>query len=169
MQYGIISPRKIYSRYFTKTLRPDSVSMKQVFTASNLKTYLDSIQPKDPQYIALQKALADGYTAPDLSKEETQRALIVNLERLRWKNKPTEARYVLVNIPDFQLNIINNGKSELNMKVCVGEGRNKNYTANLVEYEDSDKVDRPFSRETPQLNSMINEAQVNPIWNIPKV
>jgi murein L,D-transpeptidase YcbB/YkuD len=168
MQYGIISPRKIYSRYFTKTLRPDSVSMKQVFTASNLKTYLDSIQPKDPQYIALQKALADGYTAPDLSKEETQRALIVNLERLRWKNKPTEARYVLVNIPDFQLNIINNGKSELNMKVCVGEGRNKNYTANLVEYEDSDKVDRPFSRETPQLNSMINEAQVNPIWNIPQ-
>lgn len=168
MQYGILSPRKIYARYFTATKRPDSTTMNRVFGVTNLKAYLDSIQPKDPQYIALQKALATGFIAPGMSKEETQRCLIVNLERLRWKNKPTEARYVYVNIPDFRLDVMNNGKSELNMKVVVGEGRNKNYTNTLIEYSDSDKTDRPFSRETPQLNSMIYEAQVNPIWNIPE-
>lgn len=167
MQFGILNPRRIYARYFTQTKRPDSISMSRVFYTQNFGRYLDSIQPKSPQYIALQKALAEGYTAPNMTPQETQRALIVNLERLRWKNKPTEARYVLVNIPDFRLDVMDNGRSTLNMKVCVGEGRNKDYTDNLVEYDDDDKIDRPFSRETPQLNSMINEAEVNPIWNIP--
>jgi murein L,D-transpeptidase YcbB/YkuD len=167
LQFGILNPRRIYARYFTETQRPDSTSMNRVFYTANLSHYLDSIQPKNPQYLALQKALASGYTAPNMSKEETQRAIIVNLERLRWKNRPAQGRYVRVNIPAFQLDVMENGKSTLNMKVCVGEGRNKDYTNNLVEYDDSDKTDRPFSRETPQLNSMIYEAQVNPVWNIP--
>ena len=169
MQFGVINPRRIYARYFTQTKRPDSTFMTHVFDVRSFKPYLDSIQPKNPQYIAIQKALADAnYIAPGLTRQETQRLLVVNLERLRWQNKPTENRYVIVNIPDFQLNIMNGGHSELNMKVCVGEGRNKDYTNTLVEYDESDKVDRPFSRETPQLNSMINEAQVNPVWNIPE-
>ncbi|OKS87387.1 L,D-transpeptidase scaffold domain-containing protein [Mucilaginibacter polytrichastri] len=168
LQFGLISPRRIYARYFTKTLRPDSNSVNQVLGIKNIKTYLDSIQPKNPQYIALQKALAAGNTAPGLTKEETDRIIKVNLERLRWKNKPSEDKYVVVNIPDFRLDVMEGGKSSLNMKVCVGEGRNKDYTNNLVEYDDSDKTDRPFSRETPQLNSLIYEAQVNPIWNIPQ-
>ncbi len=168
IQFGLINPRKVFSRYFTQTKRPDSASMYRIFKAASFKAYLDSIQPKDPQYLALQKALTEGYEAPGFSKEETRRILMVNLERLRWKNKPVQDRYVIVNIPDFRLDIINAGKSELNMKVCVGEGRNKDYTSTLVHYPDSDKTDRPFIRETPQLNSMIYEAQVNPIWNIPQ-
>ncbi len=168
LQYGLMNPHRIYANYFTKTIRPDSASMSAVFYKPNLKTYLDSLQPKNPQYLALQKALASGSLAPGMSKEETQRILVVNLERLRWKNKPIENRYVIVNIPDFRLTIINNGQTELQMKVCVGEGRNKDHANTLVEYDDSDKVDRPFTHETPQLNSMIYMADVNPIWNIPQ-
>ncbi|WP_448698954.1 L,D-transpeptidase family protein [Mucilaginibacter sp. AW1-3] len=168
LQYGLMNPKRIYANYFTKTIRPDSASMSHVFAVSNFKNYLDAIQPRNPQYIALQKALASGQLAPGMSKEETQRILVVNLERLRWKNKPTESRYVMVNIPDYQLNLIENGHSTLNMKVCVGEGRNKDHENSLVEYDDSDKVDRPFTHETPQLNSLIYVAEVNPIWNIPQ-
>lgn len=168
LQYGLMNPKRIYANYFTKTVRPDSASMSHVFAVSNFKSYLDSIQPRNPQYIALQKALAVGAVAPGMTKEETQRTLVVNLERLRWKNKPAESRYVIVNIPDFELNVIENGKSALNMKVCVGEGRNKDHENTLIEYDDSDKVDRPFSHETPQLNSLIYVADVNPIWNIPQ-
>ncbi len=168
LQFGLISPRRIYARYFTHTLRPDSNSINQVLNVKHIKTYLDSIQPRNPQYVALQKALAAGTPAPGMTKEETDRIIKVNLERLRWKNKPSGAKYVIVNIPDFRLDVMENGKSSLNMKVCVGEGRNKDYANNLVEYDDSDKTDRPFSRETPQLNSLIYEAQVNPVWNIPQ-
>ncbi|WP_254659525.1 L,D-transpeptidase family protein [Mucilaginibacter sp. PPCGB 2223] len=168
LQFGLIDPKRIYANYYTKTLRPDSASTSRIFSVENLKSYLDSIQPRNPQYLALQKALASGTLAPGMSKEETQRILVVNLERLRWKNKPTENRYVVVNIPDFTLNLMENGKCALCMKVCVGEGRNQDHANTLVEYDDSDKVDRPFTHETPQLNSLIYVAEVNPVWNIPQ-
>ena len=169
LQFGVISPKKIYARYFTETKRPDSLSMTHVLEANNLKSFLDSIQPKNPQYLALQKALQSGETAPGMSKTETERILKVNLERLRWKNKPTEERYVIVNIPDYRLDVMEHDSSVLNMKVCVGEGRNKTNEDNVAEYSEDDKVrDVPFTRETPQLNSAINSVQVNPIWNIPQ-
>lgn len=169
LQYGILSPRKIYANYYTETKRPDSSTMLKVFAVKDLRTYLDSIQPKDPQYLALQTALRSGTVGTGMTEDEFKRILKVNLERLRWKNKPTQKKYVLVNIADFKLDVIDNGKSVLNMKVCVGEGRNKDFTAALKEYDESGlSKDRPFSRETPQLNSMIHSVQVNPVWNIPE-
>lgn len=125
LQYGILSPRKIYANYYTETKRPDSSTMLKVFAVKDLRTYLDSIQPKDPQYLALQTALRSGTLGTGMTEDEFKRILKVNLERLRWKNKPTQKKYVLVNIADFKLDVIDNGKSILNMKVCVGEGRTK--------------------------------------------
>jgi murein L,D-transpeptidase YcbB/YkuD len=169
LQYGMISPRKIYATYYTETERPDSASMMRVFAVKDLKNYLDSIQPKSPQYLALQKGLAGGVIAPGMTQDETLRMLQVNLERFRWKNRKEDKKYVVVNIPDFTLNVMDNGKSILDMKVCVGEGRKLNASDELKEYDEIDlKKDRPFSRETPQLGSMIHSVQVNPVWNIPE-
>jgi murein L,D-transpeptidase YcbB/YkuD len=169
LQFGIVSPRKIYAQYYTATKRPDSASFLQVFETKDVAEFLDSIQPQEKQYLALQKALQDKVVLPGASAEETERVLKVNLERLRWKNLPTEDKYVWVNIPDFKLDVMEDGKSILNMKVCVGEGRNKDNADNLVEYDENDlKKDRPFNRETPQLKSMIHSVQVNPVWNIPE-
>ncbi|MCD0489272.1 L,D-transpeptidase family protein [Pedobacter sp. MC2016-14] len=169
LQFGILSPRKIYANYYTETKRPDSASMMHVFAVRDVRGFLDSIQPKDGQYLALQKALQSGVTAAGMTKEETSRILQVNLERLRWKNKPSQDKYVLVNIADYRLDVMEKGKSVLNMKVCVGEGRNKGLNPELKEYDETGlNKDRPFSRETPQLNSMIHSVQVNPVWNIPE-
>jgi murein L,D-transpeptidase YcbB/YkuD len=168
MQYGVVNPRKIFSRYFTATKRPDSISMKNVLLVKDLKTYLDSIQPADPQYKILQKAFLNGTVIDGLSAEESKRYFLVNMERLRWKNKPTEQKYVIVNIPDFKLDVMEGGKSVLNMKVCVGQGRNMDAHASLISYVDSDRYDKPFPRETPQLSSVIHSVEVNPTWNIPR-
>lgn len=169
MQFGLISPRRIYAQYYTATTRPDSISFRKPFETENLTVFLDSIQPKTENYKLLQTALRDRVAAPGLSAEETNRILLVNLERLRWKNLPTENKYVWVNIPDYNLQVIENGKPTLQMKVCVGEGRNKNQAPSLTEYDENDlKKDRPFNRETPQLKSMIHSVQVNPVWNIPE-
>lgn len=168
LQYGIINPRKIYSRYFTATKRPDSISMKKVLMVDNFKAFLDSIQPKDPQYLTLQKAYLNGETLDGLSQEESRRYFLVNMERLRWRNKPYEPKYVIVNIPDYKLDVIEDGKSVLNMKVCVGEGRNMDNHSTLISYADSDRLDKPFPRETPLLNSIIHSVDVNPMWNIPR-
>lgn len=170
LQFGVVNPKKIYTRYYTATKRPDSLGMTHVLEVKNIKSFLDSIQPKNPQYLALQQALMSGQAAPGMTKTETERTLKVNLERLRWKNKPTSDFYVMVNIPDYGLKVMKNDSSVLQMKVCVGEGRNKSNENNLAEdYTDSGKIkDMPFSRETPQLNSEIYTVQVNPVWNIPQ-
>jgi L,D-transpeptidase YcbB len=168
LQYGAVNPKKIFQRYFMTTKRPDSSSMSAVFHVKNMQAYLDSIQPKNPEYIALQKALISGKEiAKGLSPEETKRILMVNLERLRWKNKPSEIKYVIVNIPDYNLNVMDSGKSVLKMKVCVGEGRNMTNANTVLAYNDTAKDDKPFPHETPELNSLIHSVDVNPIWNIP--
>ena len=168
LQYGVTNPKKIFQRYFMGTKRPDSVWMAHIFNINNIRGYLDSIQPKSPQYIALQKALINGTPLTGKSQEESKRILIVNLERLRWKNKPSENKYVIVNIPDYMLNVVDSGRSVLKMKVCVGEGRNRDNANTIMAYNDTAKEDKPFAHETPQLNSLIHSVEVNPIWNIPR-
>jgi murein L,D-transpeptidase YcbB/YkuD len=168
LQYGVINPKKIFKRYFVATRQPDSLSMSRVFYIRNMKTYLDSVQPKNPQYAILQKAFISGFTAPGKTQEETKRILLVNMERLRWRNKPYEDKYVIVNIPDYFLNVIDSGHSVLKMKVCVGEGRNKTNANTLLAYNDTAKEDKPYPKETPQLNSLIHSVDVNPVWNIPQ-
>jgi hypothetical protein len=45
LEYGMLSPRKIYSRYFTATKRPDSTSMLKTLRATTLKhTWIASNQ-----------------------------------------------------------------------------------------------------------------------------
>jgi murein L,D-transpeptidase YcbB/YkuD len=147
MQFGLVDPARVYANYSTPTLRPDSTSIMQVFEVRDIKAYLDSIQPRESGYIALQKALK--VETENAQENDTMyRVLVVNLERLRWKNKPMAQKYIMVNIPEFTLNVIDSGKSVLSMKVCVGE---------------------PIpNKETPQLASMIYSVQVNPVWNIPE-
>lgn len=146
LQFGLTDPLKIYKEYFAETVRPDSTFMMQVLEHKELKGYLDSIQPKTGQYLALQAALKAQVQAPEKTISQTGELLKLNLERLRWKNRPPGLKYVRVNIADFSLDVIDKGKLVLRMKVCVGEA----------------------ARQTPQLSSMIYSVQVNPVWNIPE-
>lgn len=154
MQYGLIRPDSLDKNYFIKTESPDSSKIMRVFNAPDLMTFLDSIQPSSKAYRLLQRELQEGKGAINRNKEDAAQTIKINLERLRWKDKPGgEAKYIWVNIPDFSLDVMEKGVSTLQMKVCVGEGRTEK--------------DPEGSKETPQLNSMIYSVQVNPIWNIP--
>lgn len=146
MQFGLVNPDKLDTNYFIPTAYADSAFMMQVFEIKDLKRYLDSIQPKSSQYLSLQNALRLGQVAPGKTAAETKGILAANLERLRWKNKPSAEKYVLVNIADFNLNVIDKGQSVLQMKVCVGDAK---------------------GWQTPQLSSKIYSVQVNPVWNVP--
>lgn len=151
LQYGVTNPARIYKNYAMPTLIPDSNSVISIFEIVNLKIYLDSIQPKEKTYLALQKVLkrldADTTENEDSVKIILRQKLVVNMERLRWKNKPAEQKFVAVNIADFSLDVMDKNKSILHMKVCVGE---------------------PGDKQTPQLGSMIHSVQINPVWNIPQ-
>ncbi|WP_316751157.1 L,D-transpeptidase family protein [Pedobacter gandavensis] len=153
MQYGVIRPDSLDKNYFLKTEAPDSSKIMQVFSASDLFVFLDSIQPSSAAYLSLQKALTAGIGAINRNKADAAQAIKLNMERLRWKNKPDAPKYINVNIPDYTLDVIEKGAAVLQMKVCVGEGRTD--------------ADPEGTKETPQLNSTIYSVQVNPIWNIP--
>jgi murein L,D-transpeptidase YcbB/YkuD len=71
--------------------------------------------------------------------------VVVNMERARWMPEDFGDRYVLVNIPDFTLKAVDNGKVALDMRVIVGT-----------------KV-----RRTPIFDSSITSVMLNPTWTVP--
>lgn len=81
----------------------------------------------------------------NLSNEDKIKKLIVNMERIRWEDQLKPDRYIMVNVPNETLWAVNNGRTEIQMKVVVG---------------------RP-KRATKIFNTEITGVRVNPTWTIP--
>jgi L,D-transpeptidase YcbB len=62
----------------------------------------------------------------DNRSDERQR-LVYNMERLRWLPKNLGQRYVLVNQPAFEVNVMDHGKSVWNSRVVVGKPLTQTY------------------------------------------
>lgn len=86
---------------------------------------------------------------PNLTKSERLR-ILCNIERCRWRlrgmpNTDLHNKYIVVNIPSFELYAFDGEKSQT-MKVCCGE----------------------INFKTPILTSWIKRMDVNPQWIVPK-
>jgi len=77
--------------------------------------------------------------------KNTYRHLQATLERWRWMPRELGDNYIIVNFPTYQLDIVENGKSVLNMRVIVG---------------------RP-DRRSPTLDDKITQVIINPSWFVP--
>jgi murein L,D-transpeptidase YcbB/YkuD len=73
------------------------------------------------------------------------RQMELNMERLRWILGGLEEPFIVVNIANFQLDVIENGRSVLSMKAVVG---------------------KPYQR-TPVFTAKMTHLVINPSWNIP--
>ena len=92
----------------------------------------------------------------------------LNLERFRWNNYPDTSQYVMVNIPDFRLFIVDKGNKFFNTKVCTGRKRPSNYENQLKYYKKTKRLqDKPDDWETPILYGEIFYLVLNPTWNVP--
>ncbi len=83
--------------------------------------------------------------AMNVSAEERLKQLVVNRDRFRSTPWPP-AKYVHVNIPDYQLYAVEDLKTVLQMRVVVGLKKNWN---------------------TPEVQSQIKQIVVNPKWHVP--
>ena len=83
--------------------------------------------------------------ALDVPVEERIRQLELNLERWRWLPETLGSRYALIDIPSFSLQVIENGRTVLEMRIVVG----KDY------------------QRTPVFSSEIGEVVFSPYWNVP--
>ena len=81
----------------------------------------------------------------NISVADRIRQLQVNLERWRWIPHDLGEPYLLVNIADFTLTIVERGRPVFEMKVIVG---------------------RPF-RKTPVFSRKMTFLVFNPYWNVP--
>jgi L,D-transpeptidase YcbB len=84
-------------------------------------------------------------TALNVPLELRIRQMELNLERLRWILGNPEQRSIVVNIANFELNVIEKGKSILSMKVVVG---------------------KPYL-STPVFTARMTYLIINPSWNVP--
>lgn len=71
--------------------------------------------------------------------------IIVNLDRWRWMPRDLGSSHSILNIPDFTIRVVRNGKKVWETKTVVG---------------------RP-SRQTPVMSDAMKFITVNPTWNVP--
>jgi murein L,D-transpeptidase YcbB/YkuD len=103
---------------------------------------LDSFAPQNPEYAVLRSALA-GSDGTDPAKRAQ---LKTTLERWRWFPHNPGSKYLLVNIPEFRLRMIENGKETDNRKVIVGKP----------------------NKQTPQFQTKVTGVILNPTWTVPQ-
>ena len=72
--------------------------------------------------------------------------IIANMERWRWMPHDIAATYVMVNVPDYTLKVVKDGKTIWSTKIVVG---------------------KPGDRATPLLTETMKYITVNPTWNVP--
>jgi murein L,D-transpeptidase YcbB/YkuD len=70
----------------------------------------------------------------------------VNLERLRWMNRPLGARHVLVNIPDFTVQLRDGDATAFSERVVVGK----------------------LATQTPEFSDEMSHIVLNPTWFVPR-
>lgn len=82
----------------------------------------------------------------NLSIDDRIKTIRLNLERMRWLPRNLGEKYIIVNIPDFQLKMYNNSEKILDMAVVVGEREHP----------------------TPIFSHKISTVVLNPYWRIPQ-
>ncbi len=168
MKYGSVNPRNYFNRYYIQLKRPDSVRMDSVLNTSDLLSVLKASQQTSKTYLELKEALAYYRDSIRTDNNPSIRTIKLNMERLRWQLPLNADEVVKVNIPDFSLTWFSNQDTLVHMNVCVGAKREETYAEKMKIFLQSGKLDdKPKNHETPQLLSIFNAIQVNPIWNIP--
>ena len=94
---------------------------------------------------------SDGIVGPEtraalnVPAKARARQIELNMERWRWIPRNLGQRYILVNIADFKLSLIEHGETVMDMRVVVG---------------------RTY-RRTPVFSSKMKYIVLNPFWNVP--
>ena len=105
----------------------------------------------------------------NVTPEEYVNTIKINLERFRWNNFPDTSEYILVNIPDFRLFIVDDGEILFNTKVCTGSKRPATYQEQFKKFKKTKNWShKPDDWETPNMYGQISYLVLNPTWNVPQ-
>lgn len=94
-----------------------------------------------------QNSFADEITRAALNRSVTAdiEAVTLSLERWRWLPRKLGTRHIFVNIPDYRVNLIENGITRLSMPAVVGK----------------------YKHQTPSFSRDMSYMEYNPTWTVP--
>lgn len=98
----------------------------------------------------IEDGVAGEITLHEINKsiKDRLKLVVASLERRRWLSGDYGDKYLIVNIPEFKLRIIEKGKTIYQSKVVVGQ-------------------DRPNTR-TPEFSNKLQFMVINPSWYVPR-
>jgi len=121
---------------------------------SATQTYGAKIQSAVQKFQITHGLFADGVAGPSTiaqvnkGAQERLQQVLVAMERHRWNSKPLGNKYIWVNIPDFHVDIMTNGKSTFRSRVVVGKSTQ--------------------DRRTPEFSDVMEFMVINPSWYVPR-
>ncbi len=129
---------------------PEEARLAQAASLSP-ETYDDRLQAAVIRFQERHGLAPDGRVGPktlaalNVPIAQRIRQMILNLERRRWMPDDRGARYVFVNLADFELKVVHEPKTVLDTRVVVGA---------------------PYHR-TPVFSAEMTYVEINPYWNVP--
>ncbi|MBC8014108.1 MAG: L,D-transpeptidase family protein, partial [Methyloceanibacter sp.] len=119
---GRTDPSKLKNIDQKPALRDPKVVLAEIADAPQPEIYLQSLHPKHEQFRRLHQALLKARAETEAgAKPRDMQRIIVNMERWRWMPEDLGALYVQINIPEFMVYIVKNGKTIQTEKVVVGK------------------------------------------------
>ncbi|MEM6407532.1 MAG: L,D-transpeptidase family protein [Pseudomonadota bacterium] len=118
------------------------------------QTYDATLQKAVQAFQIAHGLVADGVAGADtikeinISSQDRLGQVLVALERIRWSPQPLEKKHIWVNLPDFHVDLIENGKSTFRSRVVIGKNT-----------ED---------RRTPEFSDVMEFMVINPSWYVPR-
>jgi murein L,D-transpeptidase YcbB/YkuD len=145
--HGRVAPTRLSADIHYARSAPDPVAILDgVASAQDIAGHLDSFHPTHRGFIALATKLAELKEPDAVGGSPTHRdILIANLERWRWLPRDLGTSYVIVNVADFRLRLIDRGTLRFAARVVVGEP----------------------ATATPVFSANMTSITINPVWNIP--
>ena len=119
---GRTDPTKLKNVDMRPTFRDPKLVLAEIAEASRPGTYLQSLHPKHEQFQRLRQSLLKARAESEAgAKPRNLQKILINMERWRWMPEDLGALHVHLNIPEFMVYIVKNGKTIRSEKIVVGK------------------------------------------------
>ena len=112
---GLVEPSAV-SKVFDQTpqLRAPATVLTEIVATPAPDAYLTGLHPKHEQFAQLRQALLKAQSEQDIARLEA------NMDRWRWMPEGLGPSYVWLNIPEFMVRVVKDGKTVQSEKIVVG-------------------------------------------------
>ena len=137
------NPKAIYTNWIRADNKANlAEQLAKAVSTSQIRETLEELAPTHPQYKGLQAALAHERQNPTGHLDRIR----MNLVRWRWMPRELGDRYVFVNVPAYQMQVMEGEKPALAMRVIVGDPKH----------------------QTPFFSDEMTTIVFSPNWNVPE-